>query len=106
MSTEKHEEAKRNTEARTSLIMGVVSLVLALFNFFPGLLSALGCVGALAALFAFLAGVRGLRAAREAEDQDRKLAIIGMAAAGLGLLVFIVITAVPTVIALLLVQSM
>jgi len=82
MSTEPQEKARRNTQARTSLILGVTSVVLALFSFAPGLLSNLGCVGAAAALLAFLAGVQGLRAARELDEQGRKLAIAGMAAGG------------------------
>jgi hypothetical protein len=93
MSTELQEEAKRNSQARTSLILGVTSLILMVFNFVPGLLSALGFVGALAGLFAVLAGVRGLRAARGLDEQGRKSAIAGIAAGVLGLLVFIAVLA-------------
>lgn len=87
------EEAKRNSQARNSLVLGVTSLTLTLFNSVPGLLSALGFVGAVAALFAFLAGVKGLRATREPDAQGRKLAIAGIAAGALGLILFIVVMA-------------
>lgn len=94
-----------NAQASRLLILGVASIVFAPFNFGPGLLSALGCVGALTALFAFLAGAKGLRAAREPDDQGRELAIAGNSARALGLLLFIIIV-VPTIAALLWVQSM
>jgi hypothetical protein len=93
ISTEPQNKAKRNTQAIASLILGMMSIVFALFYLAPGLLSALGCVGAIAALLAFLAGVQGLRAARGLDEQGRKLAIAGMGAGGLGLLVFIVLMA-------------
>jgi len=84
-------ETKRNTQAIVSLVLGVTSVILALFNFAPGLCSTLGCVGAAAAVLAFVAGVRGVRAARELDGVGRNLAIAGMAAAGLGFLVFIMV---------------
>ena len=93
MSTETQDKTKKNTQANASLILGLISIVFALFNYSPGFLSVLGIVGVVAALLAVLAGVRGLRAAREIEEQGRKLAIAGIAAGGLGLLVFIAIMA-------------
>lgn len=84
-------ETKRNTQAIVSLVLGVTSVILALFNFAPGLCSTLGCVGAAAAVLAFVAGVRGVRAARELDGQGHNLAIAGMVAGGLGLLIFVVV---------------
>jgi formylglycine-generating enzyme required for sulfatase activity len=93
MSTpnEQKGETRRNTQAIASLVLGVASVILALFNFAPGLSSTLGCVGAAAAVLAFIAGVQGVRAARELDGQGRKLAIAGIATGGLGLLVFIAV---------------
>lgn len=106
MSTKPQASATRNTQARSSLALGVAALVLALLGLAPGILSYLTCVGAVAALLAVVAGVRGLRAARESGGQDRAMAIAGMVAAGLGLLVFIIITVVPALTTLLWVQSL
>jgi hypothetical protein len=89
-ATELQEKPKRNQQAVASLVLGVLSLVLALFNLAPGLLSTLGCVGGVAALLALLAGVQGLRAVRDLDGSGRRFASAGMAAGGLGLLVFIV----------------
>jgi formylglycine-generating enzyme required for sulfatase activity len=93
MSTpnEQKGETKRNTQAIASLVLGVASVILALFNFAPGLCSALGCVGAAAAVLAFIAGARGVRAARELDGRGHKSAVAGVATGGLGLLVFIVV---------------
>ncbi len=90
MSTETQDKTKKNTQANASLILGLISIVFSLFNYFPGFLCVLGIVGVVAALLAVLAGVQGLRAAREIEEQGRKLAIAGIVAGGLGLLLFII----------------
>jgi len=71
----------------------VISIILALFFFIPGLLRALGLVGAVAALMAFLAGARGLLAARRLEGQGIKFAVIGIAAGGVSLLILAVVMA-------------
>ena len=71
--------------------MGILSVVFAVGNFAPGLLSVLGCVGAAAALLALLAGVLGLRATRKLDGQGRGWALIGLSLGGLGLLVFIAV---------------
>ena len=95
MSIETQDKTKKNTQANASLILGLISIVFALFNYAPGFFSVLGIVGVVAALLAILAGVRGLRAAREIEEQGRKLAIAGIAAGGLGLLLFIITFIAP-----------
>lgn len=97
MSTEPQDKTQKNTQAIASLILGVISIVFALFNYAPGFLSVLGIVGAVAASLALLAGKRGFRAAREIDEQGRKLAIAGLAAGGLGLLLFIITFIVPIV---------
>jgi hypothetical protein len=89
--SESRGETSKNKQATTSLVLGIASLVLAFFNFAPGLCSALGCVGAAAAIFAFVSGIQGIRAAGELEGQQRTLAIVGMITAGLGLLIFVIV---------------
>ena len=90
MSTETQDKTKKNTQANACLILGLISIVFSLFNYFPGFLCVLDIVGVVAALLAVLAGVQGLRAAWEIEEQGRKLAIVGIVAGGLGLLLFII----------------
>ena len=91
MSSETQEKASENKQAMTSLVMGIVSVILALFNFAPGLCSALGCAGAIAAVFALISGIQGIRAASQLEGRRRNLAIVGMVAGGIGLLVCIIL---------------
>jgi hypothetical protein len=91
MSSESQDKISKNKQAMTSLVMGIASVVLALFNFAPGLCSALGCVGAVAAVFALISGIQGICAARQLEGQRRNLAIVGMVAGGIGLLVCIIL---------------
>jgi uncharacterized membrane protein HdeD (DUF308 family) len=84
------DKTKNNRQAMTTLVMGIVSLALSLFIFFPGILSALACAGVIGAVFALVTGIRGMRAARRLEGGRRNLATIGMIAAGLALLVFVI----------------
>jgi hypothetical protein len=89
MASAQQEGTDKRNPARTSFVLGITSFVLALFNFAPGLLSTLACAGAAASVFAIIAGIQGMRAARELEGQQRNTAIIGMAAALLGLAIFL-----------------
>ncbi len=91
MSESMESQNEKNSQATTSLILGIGAVVFSLFNLAPGLLSTLGCVGIGAALFAFVSGVQGLRAAKELDGQGRTMAIIGMVAGGIGLLVSVAI---------------
>ena len=92
-STGSDGKTKKNQQAIASLILGILSIVFAIGNFAPGLLSTLGCVGAAAALLALTAGASGLRATRKLDGQGRGWAIAGMSLGGLGLLVFIAVMA-------------
>ncbi len=91
MSASMESQNEKNSQATTSLILGIGAVVFSLFNLAPGLLSALGCVGLGAALFAFFSGLQGLRAAKALDGQGRTMAIIGMVAGGIGLLVSVAI---------------
>jgi len=90
MSSELQDKTKNDRQAMTILVMGIVSLVLSLFIFLPGILSALACAGVIGAVFALVAGIRGMRAAGRLEGGRRNLAILGMIAAGLALLLFVI----------------
>jgi len=69
MSTEPQSKAKRNTQAIAGLILGVLSLVLALLYAVPGITGSLRCVSLPVSLLAVVAGVLGLRAARNLSGQ-------------------------------------
>lgn len=79
-----------NISARTSLVLGVASLILAPLGLFPGIFSLFGCVGGLAAIFALTAGINGLAVIKQDDVLNRTLSIIGIASAGLGMLIFVI----------------
>jgi len=81
----------KNKQAQNSLVLGIVSIILALFNFAPGLYSALGCAGVAGSLFAIISGIQGIRAAKQLDGNQRNYAIIGMIAAGISLLIFVIV---------------
>lgn len=91
MSASMESQNEKNSPATTSLILGIGAVVFSLFNLAPGLLSTLGCVGMGAAVFALISGLQGLRAAKALDGQGRTMAIIGMVAGGIGLLVSVAI---------------
>lgn len=89
MSTEVQQGSKRNRQARSSLLLGLASILLVLFNLAPpGLWAILAFTGVGAALLAFIAGARGIQAGKKLGGQGRKEAIFGIAAGGLGLLLY------------------
>lgn len=81
--------------ARTSLVLGIVSLILAPLGF-PGFLSLFGCVGAIAAIFALISGINGLGVIKQEDELNRPLAKIGIASAGLSLLIFVIAMGLST----------
>jgi hypothetical protein len=95
MLSDQQDTSRRNTQAIASISLGVISIVFSAFNYASGLLSVLGIVGAVAALLALLAGVRGLRAAREIGGQGNRLSIAGLAAGGIGIVLFVVTFVLP-----------
>jgi len=77
-----------NKQAGASLILGGAAITLSFFNLLPGLLNTAGIVGPFAALLAIYAGVRGLIAAQKSGGQGRTMALGGLAAAVIGLVLF------------------
>jgi hypothetical protein len=79
-----------NISSRTSLVLGIASLILAPLGLFSGQLSLFGIVAALSAIFALTSGFNGLDSVAEDDVLNRRLAKIGIVSAGLGLLIFII----------------
>jgi uncharacterized membrane protein HdeD (DUF308 family) len=83
----KNQGAKKNKQAMSSLVLGIVSIIFSLGIFAPGVISSLACVGVAATFLALLAGIAGLRAARKMDGLGRRQAILGMLLGGAGLMV-------------------
>ena len=74
--------------ARTSIVLGIASLILAPLGFFSGILSLFGFVAVVAAIFALISGINGLGVIKGDDKLNLTLARIGIASAGLSLLIF------------------
>ncbi len=88
LSSQPPQAATRNLQADASLVLGVLSIILALLNFVPSVVNSWSPLAVVAGFLAMLLGLRGRRMAKPQDGLHRKRAILGVATGTLGASLF------------------